>query len=414
MSYKNKFISKGVPVMVLITLFLGISAAPVSAETIVSVDDVYVEPGNGTSVPIVINNVTDLGVADIILVYNQSVVRITNVENSEFDFMNPVINESAGTVRMVAIDYNMAGLSGDVKLADITLEAVGNADETGTLNLVIKELKEAGMPETAIPAETDNATFGIFNPPASPTILSSTTGCHWINWTWTSGSNSDFVEVIVDGVWKENCTKQYYNCSYPPHAVRTISLRGHNSSLDRYSEQIAQAATIPNYVPVAIAMSVHRYNNVGKICTSNAIFNASSSYDPDGSITYYQWDFGDGTPGTGGLTEHIYESCNWNGTGYDPFIVGLVVSDDIDSLITDTVTIPVNVYIAGDANGDGVVNIGDSVIVGYYWGSTCNTNADGLRWYDNPYADMADMNNDGNVNIGDTIPVGYCWGHTAW
>jgi hypothetical protein len=362
-----------------------------------------------------INNVTDIGVADITLVYNQSVVRITDVENSEFNLMYPpVINESAGTVRMIAIDSSVAGLSGDVKLADITLEAVGNAGETDTLNLVVKELKEAGMPETAIPAETDNATFGIFNPPASPNILSNTTGCHWINWTWAYGSNTDFVEVVVDGVWKENCIKQYYNCSYPPHSTGTISLRGHNSSLDRYSEQITQTATIPNYAPVAIARSVHRHNNVGAICTCNAIFNASSSYDPDGSITDYQWDFGDGTPGTGGLAEHTYSSCNWNGTGYDPFIVSLAVSDDIDPLINDSVTITVNVYIAGDANGDGVVNIGDSVMVGYYWGSMCNTNADGLRWYDNPAADMADMNNDGHVNIGDTIPVGYCWGHTAW
>lgn len=412
MSYKNTFISKGVLVIVLITLFLGISAVIVSAETIVSVDDVYVEPGNDTSVPVVINNVTDLGVADIILVYNQSVVRITNVENSEFDFMNPVINESAGTVRMVAIDYSMAGLSGDVKLADITLEAVGGAGEIDTLNLVVKELKEAGMPETAIPAEIDNATFGIFNPPEPPNILPNTIGCHWINWTWASGSNTDFVEVIVDGMWKENCTKQYYNCSYPPHAVRTISLRGHNSSLDRYSEHVAQTATIPNYAPVAIARSMHRHNNVGAIYTSNAIFNASSSYDQDGSITGYQWDFGDGTPGTGGLVEHIYVSCNWNMTGYDPFIAGLTVTDDLDPLINDAVTIPVNVYIAGDADGDGRVNLADAVLVGYAFGADCIC-ADHC-WAGNEYGDRADLNNDCRVNLVDAVIIGVAWGHTAW
>ena len=412
MSYENKFILRGVQVMVLIALFLGISTVPASAETIVSVDDVYVEPGNGTSVPVVINNVTNLGVADIILVYNRSMVRITDVENSEFDFMNPVINESAGTVRMVAIDYSAAGLSGDVKLADIALDAVGSAGETDTLNLVIKELKEAGMPETAIPAETDNATFGIFNPPASPTILSSTTGCHWINWTWTSGSNSDFVEVIVDGVWKENCTKQYYNCSYPPHATRTISLRGHNSSLGRYSEHVTQTATIPNYAPVAIARSVHWHNNAGTLCTCNTIFNASASYDPDGSITGYQWDFGDGTPGTGGMVEHTYSSCNWNGTGYNPFIVSLTVADDLDPLINDASTIPVNVYIAGDANGDGRVNLADAVLVGYAFGADCIC-ADHC-WEGNECGDRADLNNDCRVNLLDAVVIGVSWGDTAW
>ncbi len=63
------------------------------------------------------------------------------------------------------------------------------------------------------------------------------------------------------------------------------------------------------------------------------------------------------------------------------------------------------VWIGGDANGDGVVNIGDSVMVGYYWGGDSHANE---------YADRADLNNDGIVNIGDSIPVGFCWGHTAW
>jgi len=99
---------------------------------------------------------------------------------------------------------------------------------------------------------------------------------------------------------------------------------------------------------------------------------------------------------------------------YVPANVTLLVTDDGMPLMDNMAYIYVTVWIGGDANGDGVVNIGDSVMIGYYWGATCNTNADGLRWYDNPAADMADMNDDGSVNIGDTIPVGYCWGHTAW
>lgn len=410
MSYKNKFILHGVPVMMLITLSLSISAVPVTAGTVVSVDDIYVEPSDSISVPIMINNVTDLGVADITLVYNQSVVRITDVENSEFDFMHPVINDSIGTARMVAMDYSVAGLSGNVKLVDITLEAVGSDGETGILNLIINELKEAGMPETSIPAETDNGTFGITNPPELPTILSSTTGCHWINWTWATGSNSDLVEVKIDGVWKENCANQYYNCTYPPHATRTISLRGYNSSLDKYSSYLNQTTTIPNHAPVAIARSVHRHNHVGSIYTCNASFNASASYDPDGIIANHQWNFGDETSGTGTLVEHIYSACNWNGADYDPFIVGLTVTDDLDPLIKGTTTLPVNVYIAGDVNGDGRVNIADGTIFGLQFGANCGDH----YWGENDDGDQADLNNDCRVNIGDAMILGTNWGDTAW
>ena len=409
MNHENNILCS-FPVMVLIALFLCISTVPASAGTIVSIDDVYVEPGDDTSVPVMINNVTDLGVADITLVYNQSVVRITSVTNSTFEFMTGVINDSAGTVRMVAMDYSVAGLSGDVKLADIMLEAVGTAGETSTLNLIIDELKEAGTPETTIPAETDNGTFGIIDPPEPPSGLSNTTGCHWINWTWISGSNSDFVEVMIDGVWKENRTDQCYNCTYPPHATRTISLRGYNSCLDIYSYYVNQTTTIPNHAPVAIARSLHRHNNVGSIYPCNAIFNASASYDPDGNITNYQWNFGDGASGTGALVEHVYPSHNWNGTGYDPFIVGLTVTDDLDPLINDTTILPVNVYIAGDVNGDGRVNIADGTIFGLQFGTNCGD----YCWGENDDGDQADLNNDCRVNIGDAMILGTNWGYTAW
>ncbi|MCK4459594.1 MAG: PKD domain-containing protein, partial [Methanosarcinales archaeon] len=233
-------------------------------------------------------------------------------------------------------------------------------------------------------------------------------GCHWINWTWISGSNSDFVEVKINGVWKENCTNQCYNCTYPPHVTRTISLRGYNSSLNRYSTYLNQTTAIPNHAPVAIPGSVYRHNNVGSTYLCKAIFDASASYDPDGSITNYHWDLGDGTSGTGALVEHIYSSWNWNGTSYDPFIASLTVTDDLDPSINDIISIPVNVYIAGDANGDGVVDIFDATIVGFEWGETCECDT----WIDR--SDKADLNNDCVIDIFDAVIIGANWEHTAY
>jgi len=169
-----------------------------------------------------------------------------------------------------------------------------------------------------------------------------------------------------------------------------------------------------NLPPVAIAFSAHRYNNVGYDYPCQTIFNASASYDPDGdAITNYTWDFGDAHSGEGPAIEHAYSSYNWNGTGYEPFDVCLRVKDDKG--LTNTAIIQVNVYIAGDANGDGEVDIGDAVWVGRHWEESC----DGLSQCGDPswtdeQADGADVNNDCVIDIGDAVIIGKNWEHVAW
>jgi hypothetical protein len=54
-----------------------------------------------------------------------------------------------------------------------------------------------------------------------------------------------------------------------------------------------------------------------------------------------------------------------------------------------------------DLNGDGVINIGDVVVVGLHWGETGTPG-----WI------PQDLNNDGVVNIGDVVVVGLHWGET--
>ncbi len=173
-----------------------------------------------------------------------------------------------------------------------------------------------------------------------------------------------------------------------------------------------------NEPPVANAIVYDDYNNVGSKYLCKVYFNASGSYDPDGNITYYRWDFGDGDYGTGMIKEHVYTSWNWdNTTGYEPFHASLTVTDDTPEPETKTNTtyFNVTVYIAGDANGDGVVNILDASMIGLEWMHTCNPPT--KCWRDTVYdgrADRADLNNDHVVNILDAVIVGTCWKHTAW
>ncbi len=63
-------------------------------------------------------------------------------------------------------------------------------------------------------------------------------------------------------------------------------------------------------------------------------FNASESEDPDGDIVSFEWDFGDGTNGTGETVTHQYDSSG-------SFTVLLKVTDDDGNIDTATQTVSV-------------------------------------------------------------------------
>lgn len=64
------------------------------------------------------------------------------------------------------------------------------------------------------------------------------------------------------------------------------------------------------------------------------LFNAEKSYDEDGTITSFHWDFGDGETGSGKTTEHQY-------TKPGIYIVTLTVTDTQNGEDTDTVQVSI-------------------------------------------------------------------------
>jgi acetyltransferase-like isoleucine patch superfamily enzyme len=113
-------------------------------------------------------------------------------------------------------------------------------------------------------------------------------------------------------------------------------------------------------------------------------FDGTGSYDPDGTIESYYWDFGDSGTDDGENTVHIYETAG-------VYTVTLTVTDDNDlsssdtlivSVIPDSVSMGENVQLGqGVSIGEDVV-LGDDVIIG----------------------DWAVINE--NVNIGDGTQIG--------
>ncbi|MEA1987570.1 MAG: hypothetical protein U9N76_08800, partial [Candidatus Marinimicrobia bacterium] len=135
----------------------------------------------------------------------------------------------------------------------------------------------------------------------------------------------------------------------------------------------------------------------------------------DGTITLWEWWVDDGTDLVGETAEHLFEvPMYWHDGHYVPANVVLAVIDDGMPLLDNSTTMEITVWIAGDANGDGRVNIGDTVIFGMQFGKQAEIGHDGLRWYNNLAGDKADLNNDEWVNIGDAMLLGTSWGHTAW
>jgi len=190
--------------------------------------------------------------------------------------------------------------------------------------------------------------------------------------------------------------------------VNTYELVTHNGTVE----------VCLNTPPAAVAKSNFTYNNIADKGLSKAYFDGTNSYDPNGTITYWGWWVDDGSSRVGEIAEHLFKvPMYWQGGSdgyYVPASVTLTVTDDGMPLMDGSDSMDIIVWIAGDATGDGRVNIADGVTFGMQFGKQANIGPDGLRWYDNPEGDKADLNNDGRVNIGDAMLLGTAWGHTAW
>jgi|GEM_PF-633943 len=149
------------------------------ADIIIEIGDAEAILGENVTTSIMISDIANVGTADILLTFNQSTVHVTAVNESNFDFMDCLIDNSAGMIRIGAFQTVNGGLSGDVKLANITLMAVGTPGTSSVLCITINELKEATSEEISILASTHNGTFAIkeatpplvINPEAIPLYI---------------------------------------------------------------------------------------------------------------------------------------------------------------------------------------------------------------------------------------------------
>lgn len=153
---------------------------------------------------------------------------------------------------------------------------------------------------------------------------------------------------------------------------------------DYKSSSDSITVTIKNLSPIAVLKT-------DKIITdedSELSFDGSGSYDPDGEIVEYNWDFGDGTTKTSVYSSHTY-------TRSGSYLVTLTVEDDEFIIGKDTVKVTIEnlppvanagsdieIYLGEDAFFDASNSsdtFSDFPLLRYNWDFGDNTTGQGIR-----------------------------------
>lgn len=154
----------------------------------------------------------------------------------------------------------------------------------------------------------------------------------------TDGSIAKFSWDFGDGSTSAEANPTY---QYKTSGTYTVLLTVQDDD-DLTSNAFKKEITLFNLPPIAIAESSVTSGKVGEKIT----FDASKSYDLDGKIIEYIWDFGDGNQAIGQSVQYSFDK---EGT----YTVMLAVIDDLDNIASINLDLKIiEVFI--DSDGDGI------------------------------------------------------------
>jgi hypothetical protein len=129
---------------ILLLVMLSASLSSALGSNVVAIEEVTVSPdGEVVVVPITIEHATGIGGMGIKLSYDPGVVNVTDATMGDFTAFFGFDNTNAANGWITINTYIMGqDLTGDVKVADVTLEAVGNAGDFSALDLAIVSIAD--------------------------------------------------------------------------------------------------------------------------------------------------------------------------------------------------------------------------------------------------------------------------------
>lgn len=183
-----------------------------------------------------------------------------------------------------------------VKLV-ITGDPAGTCDDTNTaeLSVTVQESPESSFTGPSVVSVGEVAAF---DGSASKGI-----GGKIVSWYWDFGDGNSAAGMTAEHAYRKS--GQY-----------AVKLTIKTDTVSECSTVTAENTVVVNAPPVADA-GEDKFVGTDEII----IFDGSESYDPDGSLVRYEWDFGDGETASGVQTRHLYRSGG-------PYPVTLKITDD--------------------------------------------------------------------------------------
>jgi PKD repeat protein len=200
------------------------------------------------------------------------------------------------------------------------------------------------VPSGADESPSANINFNPFSPVPGQTVTFSSAGSldpdgFIVSYNWTFG---DLTQIVVPG----NTTTVQHSFAFPGSYAVALTVTD-SSNLKGFASVVVNVANKTDEPPIADFLI--RVANPGQPIRvgQDVAFNASPSIDPDGSITFYQWTFGDGSGSLGLLTNHMYSNPG-------NYTVTLTVTDNGGLSATAHHSIPVVQALVHDV---GIVNV---------------------------------------------------------